>query len=157
MSTNAETVERLYRAFAAHDGPTMAACYAPDATFSDPVFPRLAGREVGGMWKMLTSRAPDLVVEPSAPEPLDDGRFRVRWTARYSFSLTKRKVVNHVTSTVRLVDGLIVEQVDEFDLQAWCAQALGAFGSLLGWTGLPGAVIRSGAKRQLDAYLAKNP
>src|SRR5262249_41117213 len=35
---NDELIRRLYTAFASHDGPAMAACYAPDAHFSDPVF-----------------------------------------------------------------------------------------------------------------------
>ena len=50
-----ETIERLYKAFAELDSKTMAACYAPDATFEDPVF-NLRGRtHVGGMWAMLCS------------------------------------------------------------------------------------------------------
>ncbi len=40
----------------------MAACYAPDARFSDPVFD-LAGGEVGAMWSMLCERGRDLRVE----------------------------------------------------------------------------------------------
>ncbi|MFT4048815.1 MAG: nuclear transport factor 2 family protein [Solirubrobacterales bacterium] len=42
---NAKLIERFYAAFASRDGETMAACYAPDATFSDPVFPDLSGYE----------------------------------------------------------------------------------------------------------------
>ena len=33
---NADLIERFYAAFAARDGGAMAACYAPDARFSDP-------------------------------------------------------------------------------------------------------------------------
>src|SRR6478672_11208014 len=35
---NADLIRRFYSAFAARDADTMAACYAPDARFSDPVF-----------------------------------------------------------------------------------------------------------------------
>ena len=38
-----ETIERFYKAFAELDAKTMAACYAPDASFEDPVF-QLRGR-----------------------------------------------------------------------------------------------------------------
>jgi len=160
-NANRETVERLYRCFAAHDGAGMAACYAADARFSDPVFIDLRGREVGGMWRMLTARSSDLSVEASAPEgptaAPEGERYTARWTARYSFSLTKRQVVNHVVSELTLKDGLIVDQLDRFDLAAWLSQALGSFGSLLGWTGLPAVMIRSGARKQLAKFLSRHP
>ena len=41
----------------------MAACYAPDVQFSDPVFPDLRGREAGAMWQMLTEAPGDLRIE----------------------------------------------------------------------------------------------
>ena len=41
----------------------MAACYAPDVTFSDPVFPDLRGAQAGAMWRMLTASSTDLRVE----------------------------------------------------------------------------------------------
>src|SRR5436190_2219712 len=44
---NDALIQRFYAAFAARDGAAMAACYAPDATFSDPVFTDLKGEEPG--------------------------------------------------------------------------------------------------------------
>ena len=40
----------------------MAACYAPNAHFIDPVF-ELQGAEIGAMWTMLCERGSDLRVE----------------------------------------------------------------------------------------------
>ncbi|MBF3199877.1 nuclear transport factor 2 family protein, partial [Pseudomonas aeruginosa] len=51
---NAELIERFYQAFQRLDGEAMAACYAPQATFHDPAFGELRGREVGDMWRLLT-------------------------------------------------------------------------------------------------------
>ena len=53
--SNVETIRRFYDAFAQLDADTMAACYAPDATFDDEAFSLRGAREVGGMWKMLCS------------------------------------------------------------------------------------------------------
>ena len=53
---NEELIARFYAAFADRQGDVMAACYAPDARFSDPVFTDLIGREPGDMWRMLTGR-----------------------------------------------------------------------------------------------------
>ncbi len=50
MTSPAEVITRLYTAFAARDAETMARCYAPDAHFSDPVFPDLHGPAVTAMW-----------------------------------------------------------------------------------------------------------
>ena len=46
-AANKLLIERFYAAFAAGDGEAMAACYAPDAHFADPVFPDLRGSEPG--------------------------------------------------------------------------------------------------------------
>ena len=54
---NAALIERFYEAFQRRDVDAMAACYAPDVTFSDPVFVELHGGEVTDMWRMLVSRA----------------------------------------------------------------------------------------------------
>ena len=48
-----ELIERFYAAFDRKDGDAMAACYAPGARFSDPVFGELRGEQPGAMWRML--------------------------------------------------------------------------------------------------------
>ena len=60
--SNRTLIERFYRAFAARDAATMAACYRGDATFRDPAF-TLAGRDIGRMWTMLCARGADLRIE----------------------------------------------------------------------------------------------
>ena len=57
-AANAALINRFYEAFARQDGETMAACYAPDAHFHDPVFQDLHGDEVGAMWRMLCEPRP---------------------------------------------------------------------------------------------------
>ena len=46
MPSNEATVRALYDSLGRKDGDAMAACYATDATFGDPVFPDLKGRSV---------------------------------------------------------------------------------------------------------------
>ena len=55
-------VERYWKALAASDPETMAACYAAYATFQDPVF-RLQGYEIGYMWRMVLADNPELRIE----------------------------------------------------------------------------------------------
>ena len=62
MHPNAELIDALYRAFQRRDNAAMAACYAPDAVFQDPVF-ALEGWRVGAMWRMLCERGTDLRIE----------------------------------------------------------------------------------------------
>jgi hypothetical protein len=82
---NDELIQRFYSAFARHDGDTMAACYAPGARFSDPVFTDLRGDEPGAMWRMLTGRAEDLEVKLAEHEAADH-RGGAHWLADYTFS-----------------------------------------------------------------------
>ena len=144
--------ERLYAAMDRHDGETMAACYAPDATFTDPVFVGLTDGEPGDMWRMLTARSTDLAVDLREHEV--DGEWgTAHWVARYTFGQTGRKVVNDVRSEMRFdADGLIVRQRDEFDFWRWARQALGPPGLLLGWIPVLQHSVRDKARGGLAAF-----
>jgi ketosteroid isomerase-like protein len=147
---NADLIERLYGAMDKHDGETMAACYAPDAHFHDPVFGDLTGTQAGAMWKMLTSRSADLKVE--LPEhAADDATGSAHWIATYTFGDTGRTVVNDIHASFQFRDGLIVRHVDEFSFWKWSRQALGLPGLLLGWTPILRKKVSGGALERLRA------
>lgn len=146
--SNRELIHGLYRALDRRDGAAMAACYRSDAHFTDPVF-ELHGDEVGRMWRMLTARSTDLRCEAS-DVVADATSGSARWTARYTFTGTGRKVVNHVASRFEFEDGLIVRQVDTFPFWRWSRQALGLPGWLLGWTPFLREKVRRQARASLD-------
>ena len=149
--TTREVAERLYACFQAKDGDGMAALYARDARFSDPVFPNLDGAAAGDMWRMLASRAQDFALTIDGVE--HEGEVaRVRWTARYTFSATGRKVVNRVSSTIRVRDGKIVEQRDAFDFRKWARQAFGLAGLFLGGRGFFQRKVQAKAAENLAAF-----
>jgi ketosteroid isomerase-like protein len=150
---NIDTIERLYAAMDRHDGEAMAACYAPDATFSDPVFAGLADGEPQDMWRMLVGRSGDMTVELVEQGAEGEDRGTARWIARYTFGQTGRPVVNDVRSQFRFdSDGLIVEQLDEFDFWRWARQALGPVGLLAGWTPVLQHSVRDKARARLAAF-----
>jgi ketosteroid isomerase-like protein len=150
---NDELIRRLYAAFADEDGEAMAACYAPDARFSDPVFTDLRGEEPGAMWRMLTGRSKDLEVKLSEYEATD-GRGSAHWLADYTFS-TGRGVHNDVRAAFRFENGLITEHRDSFSFYAWARQALGPLGLALGWTPILRRKVQSQARAGLDEFLAR--
>lgn len=130
MANQNETLlQTFYDAFDRRDGDRMAACYAPGAHFSDPVFTDLKGDEPGAMWRMLTGRATDLEIELHEHEA-GEKTGSAHWIARYTFS-TGRPVVNDIEASFRFDDGLIADHVDEFDFRRWAAQALGPSGHLV--------------------------
>jgi hypothetical protein len=146
------TIERLYAAMAAHDGEAMAACYAPQATFTDPVFGTLSDGEPADMWRMLMSRSADLAVE-LREHGVDGVWGSAHWVATYTFGQTGRPVVNDVRSEMRFDQaGLIVRQRDEFGFWAWSRQALGRVGLLLGWAPVLQHSVRDKARGSLAAY-----
>src|SRR5688572_2240727 len=132
----------------------MAAAYAPDARFSDPVFTSLAGPRIGAMWRMLCERASDLRVE-CGPVTLDGGTARAQWQAWYTYTATGRPVHNRIDASFVIADGLIVRHEDRFGLYRWARQALGAKGVLLGWTPLVQGAIRAQAAKALERFEAK--
>ena len=145
-----ELIQRFYAAFARRDGDEMAACYAPDAHFEDPVFTDLNGDEPGQMWRMLTERAEDLEIE--LVEHAADGETgTARWIAHYTFGQTGRKVVNDVRATFRFEGGLIKDHHDEFDFTRWARQAIGVMGLLPPVR----SAVRRRARAGLDEFIAR--
>jgi len=150
---NEELIRRFYTALDSHDGDTMAACYAPGARFSDPVFTDLRGEEPGAMWRMLTGRSEDLKVKLSEQQA-DDQRGSAHWLADYTFS-TGRRVHNDVRAEFRFEHGLITEHRDSFSFYAWARQALGPAGLALGWTPILRGKVQRQARAGLDEYQAQ--
>lgn len=155
MHPNAELITRFYEAFAQRDGASMAACYADDASFSDPVFPGLEGVEPGAMWRMLTEQGKDLQITFSDVQA-DDASGSAHWEATYTFSVTGRKVHNVIDAKFRFRDGKIAEHRDHFDLYRWTRMALGPAGTLLGWSPVVQGPLRKKARAGLNDWMRKN-
>ena len=156
---NARRIAALYAAFADLDAEGMAALYAPDATFEDPVF-ALAGREaVMAMWSMLcetvTSTGRDVWRLEASAILADAREGSAHWEARYRFSATGRLVHNRIDANFVFRDGLVVRHVDRFDVWAWSRQALGAPGLLLGWSGFLRRKLQDQAGARLAAWQAR--
>lgn len=152
MDPDEAVVARFFAAFGRGDAEGMAACYADDARFSDPVFTDLRGEEVRDMWRMLLSRAgPDFRVACTALEA-SGGTARARWEAWYSFGRRRRPVHNVVASRFTLAGGRIVRQEDSFDLPRWLGMALGPLGKAFGRTRLLQERVRRGARQNLERF-----
>jgi uncharacterized protein len=150
LTPNARLIESFYQAFARRDARTMAACYAPDATFSDPVF-TLQGDEIGAMWSMLCEAGKDLRIE-ARDIAADERGGTAEWQAWYTFTATGRPVHNEIRATFTFSDGAIESHRDVFDLWRWSRMALGKKGALLGWSPLVRKAIRNEARKRLDAW-----
>ena len=132
----------------------MAACYAADANFSDPVFQDLEGAEVTSMWRMLCERGTDLEITHSAVRTEGD-RGSAHWDADYTFSATGRPVHNSIEARFVFRDGLIAEHADHFDLWKWTRQALGPVGVMLGWSPPIQNKVRHQASENLHSFMAR--
>jgi ketosteroid isomerase-like protein len=146
-------INRFYEAFARRDHQGMAACYAPEAKFSDPVFQDLHGEEVTSMWRMLCERGTDLALEHRDVHA-DDERGSAHWDAHYTFSATGRHVHNSIDASFVFRDGLIAEHEDSFGLWRWSRQALGPSGLLLGWSPPVQNKVRAQARENLRRFMA---
>lgn len=149
-------IRRYYDAFAALDGSAMAACYHPQASFSDPVFPDLRGAEPGAMWRMLTAAAArtgglrlDYRIACA-----DERQAQVLWETDYVYR-GDRKVHNSVRSTLTFRDAAILSQVDEFAFWPWSRQALGLTGWLAGWLPAYRRAVQRAARAQLDRFIER--
>jgi hypothetical protein len=151
---NADLITRFYTAFQELKGDEMAAMYADNATFSDPAFVGLKGKQPGLMWKMLTTRAKEFKLTFKNVKGTANGG-SADWIATYLYG-GNRKVENHIHAEFKIVDGKIVEHVDKFDFYKWSKQALGVPGLLLGWTSFLQSKVQGKARAQLDKYIEKH-
>lgn len=155
MATNEEMISRFYSAFQKLDHEGMNACYSEDIVFNDPAFGLLRGDEARYMWEMLCTNANDFSLTFSNIQLLDEEYATCNWMAKYTFSKTGRKVVNHIKAYMRLKDGKIIEHSDAFKLSKWAAQALGWKGELFGWMGWMKRKIQNNARKSLIAFIEK--
>lgn len=159
MHPNAATIARFYEAFSRLDADTMAACYAENVAFDDPVFSLRGRRDTMGMWRMLcegVARTGREVwsLQASGIEA-DATAGRAQWQAHYRFGATGRLVHNRIDALfVFNAQGLIERHHDRFDFTAWAAQALGLPGRLLGWTPWLRQRVQAQAQTGLRRFLA---
>lgn len=154
VNPNIELLQRFYLAFSRRDHAAMAACYHPQAHFTDEVFD-LEGWRIGAMWRMLCTRGADLRIE-FGNLGADEARGRAHWEAWYTFSLTRRKVHNVIDAEFEFRDGLILRHVDRFDFYRWSRQALGLSGLLLGWTDKLHDKVKVSGAAGLQDFIAQN-
>lgn len=155
IMNNTEIIRTFYNSFQQLDHQGMNNCYSEDIVFNDPVFGLLQGEEVRSMWEMLCKNAKDFSLTYSDIKELDDEYATCKWTARYTFSQTGKKVVNNVKAFMRLKDGKIIEHSDAFRLSTWAAQAFGFKGYWLGWMGWFKRKVQNNARRSLNAFMAR--
>lgn len=155
MATQKEIILEFYQSFARLDHAGMNACYSENIIFQDPVFGLLEGEEVRSMWKMLCTSARDFSLEIGDIEIIDGEYATCKWTARYTFSKTGKRVENKVKAFMKIVDGKITEHSDAFRLSTWLAQAFGWKGILFGWTGVMKRAVKKKARKGLEAFMAR--
>lgn len=154
MSNNEQLITMFYQSFQNKDFKAMQACYADNATFSDPVFTNLNAAQVRSMWEMFCVKGKDLRVEFSKVHA-NETHGSAEWKASYTFSATGKKVINHITANFLFENGRILRHTDTFDFYAWANQALGVTGKLFGWTSLIQNKVREKAMRNLTDYMNK--
>lgn len=153
MNKNEEILNSFYTAFQNRDYQSMQQYYADNAIFNDEVFRNLNAGQVKAMWEMLIKRGRDLQIE-FRNVMATDTTGSVGWTARYTFSQTRRPVVNHILATFEFENGKIIRHTDTFDFYRWARQALGINGLLLGWTPFLKTKVKKTAMGSLDKFMA---
>lgn len=156
MNAQEKLITQFYEAFQRKDYRAMQACYSNQATFTDDAFPSLNYPEVCAMWHMLLSSSSDLQLS-FENVTADATAGWCRWTAVYTFTLTKRKVINNVRAQMNFEGEKILSHMDSFDFWKWARQAFGVTGLLLGWTPFFKKKVQATARQRLKNFIQKNP
>jgi ketosteroid isomerase-like protein len=154
VHANETLLTRFYEALSGSDEAGVAACFAADYRYHDPVFQQLEGARAVAMWRMFCERGDELTVRYS-DVVADDVAGSARWEATYAFSKTGRPVHNRISSVFRFRDGLIVDQRDSFSAYRWASMALGVPGRVAGWAPPFRAAVTKQAVGTVDAFMRK--
>ena len=155
MHPNETIITHFYTAFQQKNAAEMNRCYAENIAFSDPVFGLLQGDEVRNMWEMLCKNGKDLQLSFGNIQLLDEEYATCDWVAQYTFSQTKRRVVNKIKAHIRIENGIITEHTDAFDIYKWSRQALGIKGWLFGWTPWFQKKLQQKTRSALNSYMER--
>lgn len=156
MNTSEQLIERFYRSFQSKNHADMAACYHPEASFSDAVFHLNNGKEIAAMWHMLCISGKDLTIEFNNIKAGGQS-CSAHWEARYTFSRTGKKVHNIIDAAFEFRDGKIIRHHDEFSFPRWARQAFGITGWLLGGTPFLRNKVRNTAMTALFRFIEQHP
>jgi hypothetical protein len=154
MNATETLITNFYTAFQNKDFRSMQDCYLPHASFSDAVFTNLGSLEVKAMWHMLSLGAKDLKLEFDSVYA-GELKGSCNWTAEYTFSLTKRKVINRIHAEFEFSEGKILRHHDNFSFYRWARQAFGVRGWLLGWTPYMKKKVRSASAKRLIDFISQ--
>ena len=153
MAGNEELIKKFYTALQQLNANAMNSCYSADIAFYDPMFELLRGDEVRAMWEMLCANAKDFSLVFDSITDLEDGYYTCNWKASYTFSRTRRKVINNGKAHMKIENGFITEHSDAWSLHKWSEQAIGLPGKLLGWMGMFRRNLKNNARRSLLNYM----
>ena len=156
LNANEKLIQTFYEGFQQKNYQQMGACYADNATFQDPVFNLKNGKEARAMWQYLITNGKDLTMT-FRDIKADDKSGTAHWEAIYSFSATGRKVHNVIEASFEFENGKIIHHRDHFKFWKWTRMALGATGTLLGWTPLVKNKVRKTAASSLKKFMADKP
>jgi hypothetical protein len=130
----------------------MIQCYDANIIFTDPAFGTLIGDDAKNMWRMLIGRSKGDLIITFNDVFADEQHGTAKWTAKYTFSKTGRKVINHISAQFEFKNGKIIKHNDAFNLWKWSMQALGWKGFVLGWTPFMRIRIQKQTKQLLSKY-----
>lgn len=111
--------EKFFKAFEAHDMPTLTSLYRPDAKFKDNMFDLSKGSSILKMWK----GAPPFDAFKAEIISVKGNEVHSKWTADYV--MFGNKVHNEIDSVIKFdANGKIESQTESWDQKKWMKQAL---------------------------------
>ncbi len=120
-ATPAAVATAFYTAFQSKDVAAFEELYAPGATFKDPIYDLKGRDQAVHMWTSLFKAGTDLKLNFKVLDSTADSA-KVSWTADYK--VFGRPVHNESVTDLKVKDGQITQQQDNWSWSKWAKQAL---------------------------------
>lgn len=151
MTDNEQLIHRFYESFQKRDYKGMQECYHEEAVFNDEAFSNLNSKEVKAMWEMFCSNPANEMEVAYSNIVAKGDTVSANWNARYLFTLTGRRVHNHIEASFTFKDSKILTHTDRFNFPKWAQMVFGLKGLLIAYV----SPVRNTFKKKVRATLDK--
>lgn len=151
MSKKIEIVKEFYEALNKRDYKIVNGLYHSEAKYRDEIFD-FNGIEIHALWYNATLPEMDISVKLESIREEGD-KVITEWEMRYTLDIIKRRINLKEKGVFEFKDEKIYRHTDTYDFWAWCTQAFGAIGRVMGWSNWLRNRVRNQARKSVLTHL----
>ncbi|MBF0238087.1 MAG: nuclear transport factor 2 family protein [SAR324 cluster bacterium] len=131
MASHQIRLESFFKAIIQLDYEAISSFYSPEAVYSSPVFDKITGPEIHGMWRLVCEMSHEIDIKIGHIE-VHDQECEVSWLLKYDIPVLKKIIEQPVHSIFKMDGNGIISHEDQYNFAQWSGMLLGHWGVTFG-------------------------